>query len=79
MTATFDGGPTLSDYLGDFVVSIEVPDDVALEHEAHEEPPMGWPFREFWLSPDLANRYRDTLKVFDSNDGEEVRPDLVGK
>lgn len=73
------GGPVLVDDVGDFVLTIEVPDDVALEHEVHEDPPAGWPFREFWMPPDLANRYWNTLKVLDSETGEEVRPDLVGK
>ncbi len=36
-------------------------------------------FRQFWLSPEETNRYRDSLKVHDTKDGEEVRPDLVGK
>lgn len=40
---------------------------------------MGWPFREFWLTPEEADRFLPTLKVYDSADGEEVQPDLVGK
>jgi hypothetical protein len=32
---------------GDFVLSIEVPDDVALAGEVKEDDPFGWPFREF--------------------------------
>ena len=63
---------------GDFVLSIEVPDSVALANEIHEEPPWCRPFREFWLTPEEANRYRDTLEIIDSNDGEEVQPDLRG-
>ena len=63
---------------GDFVLSIEVPDSVALANEIHEEPPWWRPFREFWLTPEEANRYRDTLEIIDSNDGEEVQPDLRG-
>jgi hypothetical protein len=39
---TMDGGPVLADDLGDFILSIEVPDDFALEREAHEDPPSGW-------------------------------------
>ena len=41
--------------------------------------PVSWPFREFWLTPEEANLYLNTAKVYDSQDGEEVRPDLVGK
>lgn len=95
---TIDGGPVLADDLGDFVLCIDVPDDVASPWVITEEPgrilkkddagewvdageaePLSWPFREYWLPDTLANEYRDTLKVFDSDDGEEVRPDLVGK
>jgi hypothetical protein len=76
---TMDGGPVLADDLGDFILSIQVPDDFALVREAHEDPPSGWPFREFWLTSEEADLYRDTLKVYDSSDGEEIRPDLVGK
>src|SRR6476660_1923473 len=47
---TIDGGPSLLDDSGDFVLSIEVPDRVALANEIHEEPPSGRPFREFWLT-----------------------------
>jgi hypothetical protein len=61
-----------------FVLSIEVPDSVALASEIHDEPPWDRPFREFWLTPEEANRYRDTLEIIDSNDGEEVQPDLRG-
>jgi hypothetical protein len=73
------GGPVLMDFVGDFVLCIEVPDELALQWEVKEDTPAGWPFREFWLTPDQANQYRDTLVVFDSNDEEEVRLDLVGK
>ncbi len=62
----------------EIVLSIEVPDSVALANEIHDEPPRGRPFREFWLTPEEANRYRDTLEIIDSNDGEEVQPDLRG-
>jgi hypothetical protein len=61
-----------------FVLSIEVPDSVALANEIHDEPPRGRPFREFRLTPEEANRYRDTLEIIDSNHGEEVQPDLRG-
>jgi hypothetical protein len=40
---------------------------------------MGWPHREIWLPVEEANRYRHTLKVYDTNDDEEVPLDLVGK
>jgi hypothetical protein len=73
------GGPVLVTDPGDFILSIEVPNDLASQREVHEDPPGPWPFREVWLAPEEANRYLDTLKVFDSNDGEEVRPDLVGR
>lgn len=95
---TISGGPVLLDDPGDFVLSIEVPDDLAREHVVTEEPgrlyeqddegrwvsageaePASWPFREFWLSPQAAAQYWDSLTVYDSNDQEEVRPDLVGK
>jgi hypothetical protein len=62
----------------DFLLSIDVPDELALDKEAVYEP-SGGDFREFWLSPEEANRYRHTLKVHDFRDGEDVRPDLVGK
>lgn len=71
------GGPVLFDNPGDFVLSIDVPDDLALGREVINE--LGWPFREFHLAPEEANEYRQTLKVYDSQDGEEVRPDLVGR
>jgi hypothetical protein len=76
---TIGGGPVLADDPGDFVLSIEVPDDLSLEHEALYDEPEGWPFREIWLPEDVANRYRDTLKVYDPIDEEEIPLDLVGK
>jgi hypothetical protein len=75
---TIEGGPRLLDDPGDVVLSIEVPDSVALANEFHHEPPSGQPFREFWLTPGEANRYRDTLEIIHSNDGEEPREDLPG-
>jgi hypothetical protein len=56
-----------------------MPDEIALEHEWHEEPSAGWPFREIWLPPEVANAYLDTLKVLDSHGRDEIPPDLVGK
>jgi hypothetical protein len=79
LEVTIDGGPVLADDPGDFILSIKVPDEVAREHEVTEDPPAGWPFREFWLPPEVANAYHHTLKVFDSSDGDEVRADLVGR
>ncbi len=72
-------GPILLDDPGDFVLSIEVPDEFALEVEVHSDHPKGRSSREFWLAPEEANRYPDTLRVYDSQYGEVVRPDLVGK
>lgn len=71
-------GAALLEDVGDFVLSIEVPDEVASLYEIHEEPPRGWPFREYWFPVDIAHEYRGTLRVQD-NDGGDVRPDLVGK
>lgn len=77
---TIDGGPVLADYMGDFVLSIEVPDDEALHQmEIHEDPPLGWPFREYWLEPQVANQYLGTLKVFVPETGEEIPAELLGQ
>jgi hypothetical protein len=73
---TIDGGMSLLDDPGDVVLSIEVPDTVALANEIHEEPPSGRPFREVRLTPGEANRSRDRLEIIDSNHGDEVQPDL---
>jgi hypothetical protein len=73
---TIDGGMSLLDDPGDVVLSIEVPESVALASEIHEEPPSGRPFREFRLTPAEANRSRDRLEIIDSNHGDEVQPDL---
>ena len=78
----------------DFVLSIEVPDDLAADHAPTYDdigemldPVTGElaglssdPFvsDEVWLTAEEANGYRDTLKVLD-HDQEEVRPDLIGK
>jgi hypothetical protein len=40
------GGPVLADDMGDFVLSIRLPSEEIREHEVHEDPPQGWPFRE---------------------------------
>jgi hypothetical protein len=68
-------GPIRLDDPGDFVLSIDVPDDFALEHEVGPRHPS----REFWLTPQEANRFLDTLRVYESDSGAVVRPDLVGK
>jgi hypothetical protein len=69
---------------GDLVLMIEVPEEFAKKYEVVERSdtdehegtaPVD---REFWLTEEIANRFRDTLKVYD-RDGAEVRPDLVGK
>lgn len=73
------GGAVLADDFGDFILAIELPDDLAATYRVAEDPPTGWPFREYWLSPEVANQLRYTLTVDDSDDGEEVRHDLVGK
>ena len=71
MALRVSGGALLADDLGDFVMSIDVPGEMAAQFEVHEEPPAGWPFREYWLPADIANAHL--------GDGEEVRPDLVGR
>lgn len=85
---TVEGGPVLADDMGDFVLSVDIPDDIAAEYRVYEEEPLGWPFQEYYVEPDLANRYRHTLTVYDWNidggygtddDLVEIRPDLVGK
>lgn len=69
----------LADEVGDFLLTIEVPRSLAVERTVTEDPPQGWPFQEIWLDPEEANQYRNTLKVFNFDSGDEVRPDLVGK
>jgi hypothetical protein len=71
---------------GDFVLMIEVPEEFAKKYEVVERPESAADEREetpsadreFWLPPEVANRFRDTMIVYD-RDGAEVRPDLVGK
>jgi hypothetical protein len=77
ISLTIGGGGILADYIGDVVLSIDVPEAAALECEAREDPPAGWPFREFWLSPELANAHRSTLRAWVSESGEEIDPDLL--
>jgi hypothetical protein len=71
------GGPVLVDDIGDVILSIEIPGDEVAQYEVHEDPPEGWPFREYWLPPYIANAYRSTLKVFISASGEEFDPALL--
>jgi hypothetical protein len=75
----------------DFVLSIDIPDEFAASHSTEwtqvEQIPgttelmesgYGWrASNEVWLSAEEANQYRQTITIYDSADGEEVRPDLV--
>ena len=71
---------------GDFVLMIEVPEDLARKYEVVERSDSGKDEheetspvdREFWLTEGVANRFRDTMKIYDRH-GAEVRRDLVGK
>lgn len=76
---TIGGGAVLADGPGDFCLSIEVPDELLAQRRLEGDIGDEFGFKQYWLSPEEANRYRDTLKVYDSEDGEEVRLDLVGK
>jgi hypothetical protein len=58
----------------EFVLSLEVPEDFALQREARSEPPKDLPFREIWLAVAEANRYLETLRVWDDQ-GVEVQHD----
>jgi hypothetical protein len=69
---TIGTGPVLADDIGDFVLSIEVTSEMGKEYEIDEETAAGWPFREHWLPPEVANAHRGSLKVFISESGEEV-------
>jgi hypothetical protein len=69
-----DGGPVLMDDMGDFQVPIDVPAEVIAEYEVVEDPPSGWPFREYWLPPDVANEYRPTLLVLVPEDPDQEVP-----
>ena len=67
--------PIRLDDPGDFVLSIDVPADFALEREVGPHHPS----RGFWLTPEEANRFLDSLKVYESEFGGLVPPELVGK
>jgi hypothetical protein len=69
-------GPIRLDDPGDFVLSIDVPDDFVFGCEVGPDHPS---CREFWLTPKEANRFLATLRVYDSEYGGLVRRDLVGK
>jgi hypothetical protein len=70
---------------GDLVLMIEVPEDFAKKYEVVERSQGGTEEREetsstdreFWLPEEVADRFRDTVKVYD-RDGAEVSLDLVG-
>lgn len=70
---------------GDFVLMIDVPEGFATKYEVVERSESGTdehegtaPDREFWLTEEVANAFRDTMKVYD-RDGAEVPRDLVGR
>jgi hypothetical protein len=85
-TGQEEGSPLVVIPEGDFVVMIEIPEDVAQKYEVVERPESTagereetpQVDREFWLTEEVANRFRDTMKVYD-RDGAEVRPGLIDK
>jgi hypothetical protein len=84
-TGEDDGSPLAVIPEGDFVLMIEVPDEFAKKFEVVERSQGGTERedssstdREFWLPEEVADRFRDTVKVYD-RDGAEVSPDLVGQ
>jgi hypothetical protein len=76
---TIGGGPVLADEMGDLVLSILVPDTEIRQYEVHEDPPQGWPFREYWLPVDVANKYRDSLEVWVPESAEQIPVDLLSQ
>lgn len=74
--AIINARPLPADAPGYFILCIEIP---AKEAADYEDAPAGSPFREYWLPPEVANRYRDSLVIFDPDDGEEVQPDEIGE
>jgi hypothetical protein len=69
---------------GNLVLMIEVPEDFAERYEVVERPDRADDTgaastdREFWLPQEIADTFRDTMKVYD-RDGAEIPRDLVGK
>ncbi len=76
---TIGGGPVLADEMGDLVLCILVPDTEIRQNEVHEDPPQGWPFREYWLPVDVANKYRDSLEVWVPESEEQIPADLLSQ
>jgi hypothetical protein len=76
---TISGGPVLADEMGDLVLSILVPDGEIREYEIHEDPPQGWPFREYRLPVDVANKYRHSLEVWVPESEEQIPVDLLSQ
>jgi hypothetical protein len=56
-----------------FLVSIDVPDDIVFGAMTDDISTL-----DIWLEADVANAHRDTLVIYD-DDGDVVRPDLVGR
>jgi hypothetical protein len=71
---TVTPGPRLEDDIGDLTLVIDMPGTDVQPFEARYDPPQGYPFREYWLPPELANRYRHTLRVFVPLTDEEIIP-----
>jgi len=73
------GGTSVIDDPGDFNLVIDVPDDMVMRVGITEDPPRGWPFREYWLPAEVINAHRNTMVIVDTDGGEEVQPDFVGR
>ena len=79
---TIGGGPLLADFMGDFILSIEVPDELVkpwqvTEKSLGETEPASWPFVEYWIPDTVANQHLSTLRVFVPESEEEVDPALL--
>jgi len=74
--AEISGGPVMFEDMGDFIVSIDVPDEDVEEWRLIEDEPMGWPFVEYWLPDKVANQYVNTLEVYISEMPEDGAVDL---
>ena len=59
--------------------SLEVPDEILAKRQLSGDIGDEFGFRQYWLSLEVANSFRDSLVIYDSETEEEVRPDLVGK